>query len=92
MIVIRWSVCPRQVLPASLMFVNKAEAYPSKVSFRCCTLGLAPGLIHKHYISLDRPFMDKYSSLLPTFVNYDLKSFKTHGPDCDQSNCSKGTL
>jgi len=31
-----------------LMFAGKAGAYPSEAPFRCCTLGYAAGLIHKH--------------------------------------------
>jgi hypothetical protein len=32
----------------SLMTFGKAGAYQSEALFRCTTLGLAPGLTHKH--------------------------------------------
>ncbi len=32
----------------SLMFAGKAGDYPSELPFRCCTLGKAPDLNHKH--------------------------------------------
>jgi hypothetical protein len=34
------------------LFTGKATAYPSEESFRCSTLGKAPGLTHKHYTRL----------------------------------------
>ncbi len=34
------------------MFAGEAGAYQSQAPFSCSTLGEAPGLIHKHYISL----------------------------------------
>jgi hypothetical protein len=52
-----------------LLFVGKAEAYPSKAPFRYPTLGQAPGLNHKHYTRLNRLDWDKYSGLLQKSIN-----------------------
>jgi hypothetical protein len=42
------SVCPGKTFQHSLMFVSKARAYPNEALFRCSTLGMTPGLTHKH--------------------------------------------
>jgi hypothetical protein len=64
---------PGKQLQPSLMFVSKAKAYPSETPLRCSPLGQVPRLIHKHWPMLERPAMDKHSSLLRTFVNYERK-------------------
>jgi hypothetical protein len=40
------SVFPFMPFQPSLMFVSKAETYPSEVPFRCSILGSAPDLNH----------------------------------------------
>ncbi len=45
---------PGKPFQSSLMFLGEAGAYPSKVPFRCSTLGLAPGLNHKHETRQER--------------------------------------
>ncbi len=47
--------------------------------FKCSSLGQAPGLTHRHQITLKR---DKHSSLLLTIVNYGRKKFQS----IDQNN------
>jgi hypothetical protein len=64
----------------SLMSVYKAGTYPIEETFRCSTLGQAPGLIQKHYSRLEKLARDKLSSLLLTSVNYGQKSFITLTP------------
>jgi hypothetical protein len=61
---------PGRPFQLSVMFVGKAVVYLSEVPSRCSTLGLAPGLTHKHPTRLERPTRDKHSSLLGKFVNY----------------------
>jgi hypothetical protein len=53
----------------------KDEAYPSEASFRCSTLGEAPGLTHKNEIRLERLARDKQSTSLQKLVNNARKSF-----------------
>ena len=71
---------PGKQLQPSLMFVSKAKAYPSKTPFRFSLLGQASGLTHKRWPMLERPAMDKHSSLLRTFVIYGRKKFYNIDP------------
>ncbi len=43
----------------------------NEAPFRCSTLGLAPGLAHKHYKKLAILVRDKHSSLFRKSVNYE---------------------
>jgi hypothetical protein len=61
---------PGKPFQPSVMFVSKTGSYPSEVPFKCSTLGLAPGLTHKHYTRLEKLARDKHSSLLRKSVNY----------------------
>jgi hypothetical protein len=61
----------------SIVFASKAGAYPSETPFRCSTLGQTPGLAHKQYTMLKRPYRDKHITW--TFVNYGCKSLITVG-------------
>jgi hypothetical protein len=56
----------------------------NEAPFRCSTLGLAPGLAHKHYNKRAILVRDKHSSLLRKSVNYEQKSFVTLGPIRDK--------
>jgi hypothetical protein len=57
------------------MFAGEAGDYQSEASFRCSTLGKAPGLTNKHKTRLERLARDKHSSLLQKLVKYGQKSF-----------------
>ncbi len=78
--VISWNVCPGKPFQPSVMFVGKARAYPSDVTFSCCTLGWAPGITHKYQTRLERLTRDKCFSLLRKFVHYGRKKFYNIGP------------
>jgi hypothetical protein len=39
---------PGKLFQQILMFASKAGAYMSEAPFSCSTLGLSPGLSHKH--------------------------------------------
>jgi hypothetical protein len=71
---------PGKQLQPSLMFVSKAKACPSKTPFRFSPLGQVPRLTHKRWPMLEKPAMDKHSSLLRTFVNYERKKVCNFGP------------
>ncbi len=71
---------PAKPFQPNLMFAGKARAYPSEAPFRCCILGYAPGLTHKHKTKLERLARDKHSRLLRNSVNYDSKKFYSTGP------------
>ncbi len=62
----------KQFLPY-LMFVNKSRAYPCETPLRCSPLGQVPRLTHKRWPMLEKPAIDKHSSLLRTLVNYERK-------------------
>ncbi len=69
---------PGRPFQLSLMFVVKARGlHKSGESERCFTWVGSPTL--KDKTRLERPDMDKHSSLFWTFVNYNRKIFK-HGP------------
>jgi hypothetical protein len=56
------------------MLKGKEKAARVK-KFWCATLGLAPGITHKHYTRLERLAKDKRSSLLQIFLTYGYKKF-----------------
>ncbi len=61
--------------------MGKAGAYPSGAPKRRSSVGLALSIAHKHETKLERLSLDKHSSLLRTFVNYEIKIFITLGPE-----------
>ncbi len=61
----------------------------TEVHFRCSTLGLAPGLTHKHYTRPAILARDKHSSLLRKSVNYGRKKFYSIGPRMKMAFISK---
>ncbi len=65
---------PGRPFQARLIFVSKAGAFPSEALLRCSTLGLSPGLTHKHQTRLEKPPRDN-TNLLLTFANYRRQSF-----------------
>jgi hypothetical protein len=54
---------PGRPFQPSLIFVDKAGAYPSEAPFKCSTLGSAPGLTHKHKVRLKRHASGQHFSL-----------------------------
>jgi hypothetical protein len=59
----------REPFQLSLMCVSKAGAYPSEATFRCSSLGYAPGLTNRHYPKLEKLARDRHFGLLLTFIN-----------------------
>ncbi len=57
----------------SLMFVSKAGAFPSGVTFKCFTLRQVTRIPHKHYTFLENPARNKHFSLMGPFVSYEEK-------------------
>jgi hypothetical protein len=57
----------------TLMFVSKAGAFPSGVTFKCLTLRQITGIPHKHYTLLEKFGRNKHFSLLGQFVTYEEK-------------------
>jgi hypothetical protein len=55
--------------------VRKAGAYPRVEQLNFTSLGYASGLSYKHWIRLEKPALDKHSSLLQKYVNFADKKF-----------------
>jgi hypothetical protein len=66
---------PGKPFQPGIKFAREARAYPSEGSFRCSTLGYAPGLSDKDYTRLESISKDKHSSLMQTCLNYGCKKF-----------------
>ncbi len=60
------------------MFTGKAGAYPSEALCNFSSLGLAPGLAHKHKTRVERLARDELQ--ITKIRNYGEKRFTTLGP------------
>jgi hypothetical protein len=61
------------------MLMGKAGDYFRETTFRCSTLGKAPGLTQYDKKRLERFDGDKHSSLSRTIISYDRKKFYNIG-------------
>jgi len=55
-------------------------AYPREEYLKGASLGYAPASLENVRLGCLRPAIDKHSSLLQTFVNYECKKFYNIGP------------